>query len=178
MPAESSPIVSLERRAFVNLHRKRATSRLFEYPVLKIRPAYSGAVIVDLAVRSRGRHVIHVKPTPVETALLRLRPPRGWSASGAACEHFTFYFHAVLTPMYATSLAYSPDIASWHVLPTQSIFILRENENLSTFLKLHRSRSSTKSLHILTLSYAHGRTLAQREIKGQLCKAGRRETTR
>ena len=106
-------------------------------------------MIVDLAGWSRGRHVIHVKPTPCGNRPIAPKAaPRPVSISGEACEHFTFYFHAVLIPMYATSLTYSPDIAFWHVLPTESIFIFCENENLSTSLKWHRSPRSPDSKFI------------------------------
>lgn len=85
-------------------------------PYLRFVPRSTRAVIADLAYRSRGRHVIHVKPNPLPLRwkpppLARLRPPL------RSYEHFTFYFHAVLTPMCATFLTYSPDIGSWHVIP-------------------------------------------------------------
>lgn len=51
---------------------------------------------------------------PMETA------PIAPKAASRSCERFTFYFHAVLTPMYATFLTYSPDIGCWHVLDIHS----------------------------------------------------------
>lgn len=127
----------------------QSDKNLCQFPeARKQRRNYLNIPYLRFALRSAGQwlstwqagHVAGTSYTsnqpPVETTLLRLRPSRGRSAQvGEACEHFTFYFHAVLTPMYATSLTYSPDIAFWHVLPTQSIFILHENENLSAFLK-------------------------------------------
>lgn len=88
--------------------------RLFEYPIFKIRPAYNGAVIVGLIFRSRGRHVIHVKPPPLECrAFKNLAKARG------LCERFTFYFHAILTSIYATFLTYRQILLSCTCDPCQ-----------------------------------------------------------
>lgn len=93
----------------------QSISALFEYAMVGDSRNVVRAVIVGLEVESRGRRVIHVKPVarrlPGSPEIRRPRPEGLRSASSL----FTFYFHAVLTPIYATSLTCPRDIARRHV---------------------------------------------------------------